>query len=53
MKRIKEYFGVGNIVFRKDKAIVSYTVQSIKDINTVIIPHFKKYNLIFNKLYFC
>ena len=49
MKKIKGFFGVGNIIIRKNRHTAQYSVQSIKDLNSIIIPHFKKYNLITQK----
>ena len=42
--KIKEYFGVGKIQIIKKKGHVVYVVNSIKDICSVIIPHFDKYS---------
>lgn len=33
LEKIKLFFGVGNIVNRKNRSTVIYSVQSIKDIN--------------------
>ena len=48
LKKIQLYFGVGNIYIRKRKVstMASYCVQSIEDLNNVIIPHFIKYPLL-------
>ena len=42
--KIKEYFGVGKIQIIKKKGHVVYVVNSLKDICSVIIPHFDKYS---------
>lgn len=49
--QIKSFFGgIGNISIDKKSQGVTYQIQSIKDINSVIIPHFTKYPLITQKL---
>jgi hypothetical protein len=40
---------VGNIIVRNNRKKVIYCVQSIKDINNVIIPYFNKYSLLTQK----
>ena len=50
LTQIQEFFGkIGTM--RKDKTAnaVKYSVDNIKDLTTVIIPHFKKYPLITQK----
>jgi cytochrome c oxidase subunit 3 len=49
LEKIKLFFGVGTIISRKNRLIAVYSVQSVKNINEVIIPHFKKYSLITQK----
>jgi hypothetical protein len=49
LKRIQSYFGVGNIVFNKTKGTVRFSVNSIKDITGVVIPHFMQYPLLSQK----
>lgn len=49
LKKIQKYFGVGNIIFRGRNNNAIYSVQSIKDINNVIIAHFIKYPLLTQK----
>jgi len=49
LKEIQSFFGVGNITIRKKDGSVFYTVQSIKDLTNVIIPHFLKYPLLSKK----
>jgi hypothetical protein len=51
LKKIQLYFGVGSIYIRKRKVstMASYCVQSIEDLNNVIIPHFIKYPLLTQK----
>lgn len=41
---------IGNISIDKKSQGVTYQIQSIKDINSVIIPHFTKYPLVTQKL---
>jgi len=48
--KIKSFFnGVGRIKIDKVNNKVQYTVTRIKDLNTVIIPHFKNYILMTQK----
>jgi hypothetical protein len=49
--KIKEFFKVGSIIvrIRNGKSTGIYSVQSVKDLVTVIIPHFIKYPLITQK----
>lgn len=51
LELIKLYFNVGKVIIKKDntKTNVIYTVQSIKDLANVIIPHFDKYPLLTQK----
>lgn len=49
LKRIQSYFGVGNLVFNKTKGTVRFSVNSIKDLTGVIIPHFMQYPLLSQK----
>lgn len=46
---IKSFFGVGNLVFSKSSGSVIYSVKSVNDLNSVIIPHFCKYPLLTQK----
>lgn len=46
LKKIQNYFGVGNSIFRNRNNNVIYSVQSLKDINNAIIPPFKRYTLL-------
>jgi hypothetical protein len=47
---IKSFFkDVGNIDVNKTRDSVAYTVNSVKDIKNIIIPHFEKYPLISKK----
>lgn len=49
LNRIKNFFGVGNIIFMgKDKDSIQYRVESLKDLS-IIINHFDKYPLITKK----
>ena len=49
--KIKKYFNVGSVKIRtrNGKSTGIYSVQSIKDLLDVIIPHFNKYPLITQK----
>jgi hypothetical protein len=49
LNKIKAYFGVGNININKKTGEVNYLVRSIKDISSVIIPHFNQYKLLTKK----
>lgn len=49
LKRIQSYFGVGKISIRKKDGSVYFTVNSVKDLVNVIIPHFDKYPLLTEK----
>lgn len=48
---IKNFFGLGTIItrIRRGKPTAIYSVQSLKDLNEVIIPHFKLYPLLTQK----
>lgn len=49
--QIKSFFGgVGNISIDKKSQSATYQIQSIKDINSAVIPHFTKYPLVTQKL---
>ena len=52
LKEVQSYFGVGkiHIRIREGRTTAIYSVQSIKDLNNMIIPHFIKYSLITKKL---
>lgn len=43
--KVQSYFGVGTIRINKKTASVNYSVSSVKDLISVIIPHFIKYPL--------
>jgi len=53
LENIQKFFGVGYIIIRnrknENKKSVIYSVQSVKDINDIIIPHFTKYPLLTQK----
>lgn len=49
LRKIKDYFGIGVISERLDRNAIVYSVQSVRDILNVIIPHFDKYPLITQK----
>ena len=42
---IQNYFGVGNVYLNKNGKSAIYIIKKLKDINNVIIPHFKDYPL--------
>ncbi|MBI3397493.1 LAGLIDADG family homing endonuclease [Candidatus Woesebacteria bacterium] len=46
---MKSYFGCGSIRFSKRDQTQKYEVRSLKNLNMVIIPHFKKYRLLSSK----
>ena len=48
IESIKNYLNCGYIIKRKTK-MHSFRVNSIKDIQNIIIPHFSKYSLLTNK----
>ena len=48
--KIRSFFnGVGNIYYDYNKNIIHFIVKNSKEINDIIIPHFKKYPLITQK----
>jgi len=48
--QIKQFFGgIGSISTSKNRNMVIYSVSSIKDLTTTIIPHFEKYPLLTQK----
>ena len=49
--KIQDFFGVGTIIsrIRNGRKIAMYSVQSIKSIKEIIIPHFNKYSLLTQK----
>ena len=48
--QLQDFFsGTGSISISKTRHSVSYSVKSIKDITTIIIPHFFKYELLTQK----
>jgi group I intron endonuclease len=49
LNRIKSFFGVGKIVIVKSDGSAIFSVKSVKDIFSVIIPHFDKYPLLTKK----
>ena len=49
LQKIKSYFGVGNIRYSKRDSNYKYEVRSIKDLISIIIPHFEKYPLLTSK----
>ena len=49
LERIQSYFGVGKITLRSRNNQVIYAVKSVKELHSVIIPHFIKYPLLTQK----
>lgn len=51
LKRIQSFFCVGTIItrIRRGKSTAIYSVQSIKNLAEIIIPHFKQYALLTQK----
>jgi len=51
LKQIQRFFGVGSIIrrIRDGKPSIIYSVQSIIDLEKIIIPHFKKYPMLTQK----
>ena len=49
IRKIQSFFCVGTINLYESKNSVVYSVQSLRDIINVIIPHFDKYPLITQK----
>jgi hypothetical protein len=48
--QLQDFFsGTGSINISKTRQSVTYSVKSIKNITTIIIPHFLKYNLLTQK----
>jgi hypothetical protein len=45
-----DFFGCGHIYDNKNKYFSAYSVSKFQDINTIIIPFFKQYNIIGQKL---
>lgn len=45
LRMVNTYFGCGAIRFSKSDQTYKYEVRSIKDLQTKVIPHFKKYPL--------
>jgi hypothetical protein len=49
LKKIKNFFGVGQVYNRSDKRISIYRVTNVNYIKDIIIPHFREYPLISKK----
>lgn len=49
LEKIQSFFKVGNIRTNKSNNAVCFSVQSVKDLHSVILPHFNKYPLISQK----
>ena len=48
--QLKEFFGgIGTLTIDKKANALKYSVRSLKDLTTFIIPHFKKYPLLTQK----
>ena len=45
LERIREFFGCGGIRYSRTDSTYKYEVRSIKDLDTKILPHFRKYPL--------
>jgi len=48
LESIKAFFGVGNTQINKDGSI-TYSVTGLKDLISIIIPHFERYPLLTKK----
>lgn len=46
LEKIREYFRCGGVRYCRNDGTYKYEVRSLKDLLTVIIPHFRKYSLI-------
>jgi hypothetical protein len=51
LKQIQSFFGIGTVKLRTraGKRTAIYSVQSLKNLTFIIIPHFKKYTLLTQK----
>ena len=49
LRKIHSFFRIGTIYEREDRNKAYYSVQSLRDIVNIIIPHFDKYPLITQK----
>ena len=53
LNKLKSFFGTGSITIKKDKQgnplSAVFSVQSLKDLSNVIVPHFDKYPLLSKK----
>lgn len=43
LEKVQNYFGCGQIIISNKKHAVEYVVDSLTDLNNVIIPHFNNY----------
>lgn len=43
LEKVQNYFGCGQIVINNKKHAVEYVVDSLTDLNNIIIPHFNSY----------
>jgi hypothetical protein len=48
LNQIQDFFGVGKVRMKKD-GYAEFCVQSVKDLTSIIIPHFTKSPLITKK----
>jgi LAGLIDADG endonuclease len=52
IKKIQEFFsGIGNISYYTKNKSVQYVIVNVKDLSTIIVPHFYKFGLRENKLH--
>jgi hypothetical protein len=49
IKAVQKFFGVGRLLINNKKNTVSFSVQSVKELNKSVIPHFIKYSLLTQK----
>jgi hypothetical protein len=49
LSKIQSFFGVGTIITNKKNGQVIYSVKTVEDIHSIIIPHFNKYPLLTQK----
>jgi len=45
LNELKDFFGVGTVSTRKNKNVVSFTINKLNDLVEVVIPHFSKFQL--------
>ena len=49
LEKLNFYFGIGKVYIRKIVNVASYIVNTIKDLQDIIIPNFTKYPLLTKK----